>query len=496
MGNVIMLVNVVEEEEARVAILEDKRLDEFYLERASGEKIVGNIYKAVVVGVTPSIEAAFLDFGYKRHGFLHVSDVKPSGKGNGRGRRRDIRKLLRLGDEVLIQVTKEGFGDKGPALTTYLSLPGRHLVLMPGSSLRGVSRRIEQDDERRRLRELIGQLSVPKDIGVIARTAGSGITKTALEHDLDYLLRLWKTIQQSAEAAHGPTLLIQESDHVIRVIRDVFHNDIRNIIIDSPEEYKKVRAFMREVMPRHVRKAKLYEGDEPLLHHYGIEAELESMHSRRVALPCGGSIVLEQTEALVAIDVNSGQFKGKPDAAESALKINLEAAEEIARQVRPRDLGGVVVMDFIDMEDMGYRTQVEKALKAALGQDKARIRLLKMSAFCIMQMTRQRRRPSLRQTAHVECPTCRGTGYVKSPETMALEMIRRVQVGLKRKNVAQVGVDVNPEVANYFNNVMRSRLSELESETSKRIVVHANPSLGPEEREITFLTNDGTKTSI
>jgi len=502
MSDVMMLVNVVEEEEARVAIVENGRLEEFYLERASGENIVGNIHKGVVVGITPSIEAAFVDFGHKRHGFLHVSDVRPpkgeegGDEAGGRRRRGNIKKLLRLGDEVLVQVTKEGIGDKGPALTTYLSLPGRYLVLMPGSALRGVSRRIEQEDERRRLREAVAHLSAPQDIGVIARTAGLGTSEAEMERDLDYLLRLWRTIQGRAEHAKGPALLYQESDHVIRVIRDVFRDDIRRILVDSPAVHEKISGFLREVMPRHVRKVKLYTEDEPLFHHYGVEAELEKINSRRVSLPCGGSIVLDQTEALVAIDVNSGQFKGKPDAEESALEIDLEAADEIARQVRLRDLGGVIVMDFIDMEDREHRIQVEKALKAALKRDKARIRVLRMSGFCIVQMTRQRRRPSFRQATYVECPTCGGSGHVKSPETMALEMIRNVQMGLNRKEVARVEVDVNPKVASYLNNNMRARLSGLEEEARKQVMVHANPNRRPDEEEITFLKDDGTHVKI
>ena len=500
MSNTIMLVNVVEEEEARIAIVEDNRLQELYVERASGENIVGNIHKGVVVNIIPSIEAAFVEFGYKKHGFLHVSDVRPkdgSRDGNGDNRRRhNINQLLRNGDEVLVQVTKEGFADKGPALTTYLSLPGRYLVLMPGSSLRGVSRRIEDEEERRRLREAIHGLDVPKGIGVIARTVGLGTSKGEMERDLDYLLRLWKTIEERAQRATEPSLLYQESDQVIRVIRDVFHDDIRRVVVDSQEVFEKVRGFLREVAPRHVRKVKLHEGEDPLFHHHGIETELEKMYSRRVGLPCGGSIVIDQTEALVAIDVNSGQFKGKPDAEESALKINLEAADEIARQMRLRDMGGQVVIDFIDMVDRERRTQVEKALKDALKRDRARIRVLRMSSFCIMQMTRQRRRPSFRQTMYVECPTCGGSGQVKSPETMALELIRKIQVGLKDEDVVRVEVAVHPTVSNYLNNAMRPRLSELEGEGRKQIAVHADPLRRPQEHEIVCLKADGARVSV
>ena len=498
MSEALMLVNVVEEEETRIAILEDDKLQEFNLERASRDHIVGNIYKAKVVNIAPSIEAAFVDFGYRKHGFLHASDVRPSvggHEGYGRGSR-DISKTLRSGDEVLVQVTKEGIGEKGPALTTYLSIPGRHLVLMPGMSLRGVSRRITEQAERDRLKKTLKELDIPADVGVITRTAGSGITKVELQRDLDYLLRLWNVIKHRAEHLKTPVMVYQESDHVIRVIRDAFSEDIRKVVVDSPKVYERVREFMREVMPHHVRKVKLYEESEPLFHHYGVEGELEKMHSRRVELPSGGSIVLQQTEALVAIDVNSSQYKGERDPEKAAYKINLEAAVEIARQLRLRDLGGVIVIDFIDMRDKERRTDVEKALWNSMKRDKARTRVLKMSPFCIVELTRQRRRVSLGQAAFVECPVCHGTGLVKSPETMALDMIRRLQVGLSRADVARVDLEVTPEVANYLNNVMRARLQELENETRKQIVVHANPDMGQDEHKIAFLKEGGAVVTV
>jgi len=506
MGEALMLVNVVEEEEARVAIVEEGRLEDFYLERASSDRIVGSVYKGRVVNVEPSIEAAFVEFGFERHGFLHASDVRPqvtrgveargTRRGNGPRGDKSIRGLLKPGDEILVQVTREGIGGKGPALTTYLSLPGRYLVLMPGMSLRGVSRRITDEAERRRLREILSTLQVPSDAGIIARTAGSGRDKMEFERDLDYLSRLWETIKRRAAESKAPALLYQESDQVIRVIRDAFTEDIRMILVDSPEAFHRVKEFLRQVMPHHVRKVKLYEGEEPLFHHYGVEKELEKMRSRRVELPSGASIVLEQTEALVAIDVNSGQFKGPRDAEEAAFRINMEAADEIARQIRLRDLGGVVVIDFIDMQDPQKRARVEKTLWNALSKDKARFRMLKMSPFCLVELTRQRRRKSLRQATYVECPTCRGTGYVRSTETIALGLIRTLRAGLQRPEVARVDVDAPTEVANYLNNVMRSRLRELETQTGKSVLVHANPARGPEDYEITFATADGAKVSV
>lgn len=499
MSESLMLINVVEEQEARVAIVEEGKLQEFYLERTGREHIVGSIYKGRVVNVEPSIEAAFIEFGYERHGFLHASDVKPAvarkngKKGGGEGRRgsRNIKKALRPGDEILIQVTKEGIGDKGPALTTYLSLPGRYMVLMPGMSLRGVSRRIEDDEERKRLRKIVKGLDAPKNAGMIARTAGEGRDKREFERDLDYLGRLWNTIQQRSKSCNTPSLIYQESDQIIRVIRDVFNEEIRNIYVDDADVFRRVKDFLREVMPHHVRKVKQYEGDAPMFHHFGVEEELEKMHRRTVDLPCGGSIVMEQTEALVAIDVNSGQFKGSKDAEQGAYRINKEAAREIARQVRLRDLGGLVVIDFIDMQDANHRKNVEKILHEDLARDKSRFRMLEMSPFCIVELTRQRRRRSLRQSTYVECPTCQGTGTIKSPETQALEIIRKLRIGLHNGAVAKADAQLQPEVANYLNNTMRIRLRELEEELKKEVRVHADPDRGPNENEIHFRRENG-----
>ncbi len=491
----LMLVNVVEQEEVRIALLEDSRLEQLFLERTSHEHIVGNIHKGIVVNIVPNIEAAFLEFGYKKHGFLHVSDILPSSVGK-KGRGGNIRSLLREGQELLVQVTKEGFGDKGPSLTTYLSLPGRYLVLMPGLSRRGVSRRIKEDKERDRLRQILGELDIPSDIGVIARTAGQGRSKTDLQRDLDYLKRLWHAISQRAERSKAPAMVYQESDPVTRVIRDVFTEDIRNIIVDSDEVFEKVQDFLRSVLPSHVRKVKRHDASDPLFHHYGVEEEIDRMHSRTVELPIGGSIVLEQTEALVAIDVNSGHYKGRGDAEETAFRINMEAAPEIARQIRLRDLGGVVAIDFIDMERADHRSKVEKRLWEALKRDRARLRMLKMSPFCIVEMTRQRQRQSLRTTTYEECPACHGTGLVKGRQTLALQVLRKIKAGLDGKDIARVEVRVATEAANYLNNEMRERVQELENSSNSDIQILADASAHPGEFIIRFLNAEGREVNV
>ncbi len=490
-----MLINVREQEEVRIAVLVDKKLEQLFLERTTHEHIVGNIHKGIVVNIVPNIEAAFIEFGYKKHGFLHVSDILPSAVGKS-GRGGNIRRLLREGDELLVQVTKEGIGDKGPSLTTYLSLPGRYLVLMPGLSRRGVSRRISSDEERSRLRQMLGRLEIPDKVGVIARTAGEGRSEQDLSRDLDYLLRLWKAISQRAERSNAPAMVYQESDPVTRVIRDVFSEDIRRVIVDSEEVYDKVREFLRVVLPRHVRKVKLHDSGEPLFHHYGVEEEIERMHSRTVKLASGGSIVLEHTEALVAIDVNSGTYKGRGDAEETAYRINLEAAKEIARQIRLRDMGGVLIIDFIDMERADRRKRVEETLWEALKADRSRLRMLKMSPFCIVEMTRQRQRQSLRQSTYEECPYCKGTGHIKSRETLALQILREVRAELERPELGRIEVSVSPEVSNYLNNTMRQRLDELEQSSHKRAVILADPSIGAGQYRIRVISSEGREMAL
>ncbi|MCD6415754.1 MAG: Rne/Rng family ribonuclease [Planctomycetes bacterium] len=486
----VMLINVVEEQEVRIAILEDGKLQDLYLERTDQQHIVGNIYKGVIVNVVPNLEAAFVEFGYQKHGFLHASDVLGA-RSNKSWRRNDIRKLLKERQEILVQVTKEGIGDKGPSLTTYLSLPGRYLVLMPGLVRRGVSRRIKSDEERARLRDVVKQLQIPDKMGVIARTAGEGRSKNDLQGDLDYLLRLWKAISQRAERSRTPATVYQESDPVTRVIRDVFSEDIRRVIVDSPDVYEKVQEFLRSVLPRHVRKVKLHDNAEPLFHHYGVEEEIIQIHNRTVQLKSGGSIVMEQTEALVAIDVNSGHYKGRGDAEETAFQINLDAAPEIARQIRLRDLGGVVIIDFIDMNKDSHRSKIERTLWKALKRDRARLRMLKMSPFCIVEMTRQRQKQSLRQSTFVECPHCNGTGYIKSRQTLALEVLRQIKAGLDASNLDTVEIIVPIEAANYLSNEMRGSLNELSESSGKHIEVKADPNLPAGHYEARFLNAEG-----
>ncbi|ODS33140.1 MAG: ribonuclease, partial [Candidatus Scalindua rubra] len=356
-----MLINVVEPEESRIAILEDGVLEELYIERFSREQIAGNIYKGQIVNIEPSIEAAFVSLGLSKNGFLHVSDVKSPHHNENRlngastnkpkENKSKIKSLLKPNQEILVQVTKEGIGDKGPSLTTHISIPGRFLVLMPESNLIGISRKIVDEAERKRLKKDIEELKPPPNLGLIVRTAGENQTKRELSRDFNYLQRLWKVIESKGKNGDIPSVIYQESDLVIRTIRDIFSTDIDEITIDSESVFKKIRHFLRLIMPSCVKKLRFYDEPEPLFHRYNIEKEIEKINKKEVRLTRGGSIVIEQTEALVAIDVNSGKYREESDPEKTAFKTNLKAAKEIARQVRLRDIGGVIIIDFIDMKE-------------------------------------------------------------------------------------------------------------------------------------------------
>ncbi len=532
-----MLINVAQPEECRIAIVEDGQLEELYVERSSQDNYVGNIYKGKIVNLEPSIQAAFVDFGVGRNGFLHISDVesqyfrqggydpdKPiqpdgtqnepepaeaaserGGGGNGRtstasrkvrpGARPRIKppiqEIFRRGDEVLVQVIKEGIGTKGPTLSTYISIPGRYLVLMPALGRIGVSRKIEDEDDRRRLRGILRELNPPKGVGFIVRTAGTDRSKQELSRDLAYLLRLWKVIVRRIKKVQGPVGIYEESDMIIRTIRDIFTEEVDTILIDEVGAYERAKEFLQIVMPRFVNRLQLYEGKEPLYHKYKLDEEISSINNRQVPLKGGGSLVIDQTEALVAIDVNSGSFRTDGSAEESAFKLNQIAAKEIARQLRLRDLGGVVVNDFIDMRRERYRRVVERTLRDAVKRDRARTKILRTSPFGLIEMTRQRIRPSLKRSVYKECPCCTGSGLVKSAESMAIEVIRKLIMHVQHEKVARVTVSVEEAVANYLNNRKRRELTNLEDEHSIEIIVLSHEDVSPEFLKIVSEDNSG-----
>ncbi len=528
-----MLINVAQPEECRIAIVEDGVLEELYIERTSQDNYVGNIYKGKVVNLEPSIQAAFIDFGVGRNGFLHISDVEPQyyrqggldpgkpiesaatahradvdvgddderngdesdGDDEGRRPRRNqrgpragarprikppIQDILRRGDEVLVQVIKEGIGTKGPTLSTYISIPGRYLVLMPALGRVGVSRKIEDDDVRRKLRDVMLELNPPKGLGFIVRTAGIDRTKRELSRDLAYLLRLWKVIVRRIKKHPAPIDIYEESDMIIRTIRDIFTSDVDSIFIDEPSAYERAKEFLQIVMPRYANRLHLYEGKEPLFHKYNLDREIAMIHQRKVPLKQGGSIVIDQTEALVAIDVNSGNFRADNSAEETAYQMNLLAAREIARQLRLRDLGGVVVNDFIDMRKEKHRRGVERALRDSVKRDRARTKILRTSPFGLIEMTRQRIRPSLKRSVYKDCPGCSGSGVVKTAESMAIEVVRLLISATQQADVAKITITVADEVATYLNNRKRRELARLEDENNISVQVFGDESVSPE----------------
>ncbi|GAC1464918.1 MAG: hypothetical protein NVSMB9_04030 [Isosphaeraceae bacterium] len=384
-----------------------------------------------------------------------------------------VQEIFRRGDEVLIQVIKESIGTKGPTLSTYISIPGRYLVLMPGLNRVGVSRKIADEGQRRKLRDIMNDLNPPKGLGFIVRTAGLERTKRELARDLAYLLRLWKVILRRIKKARAPAPIYQESDMITRTIRDIFTSEIDTIWIDEPQAFERAQEFLRVVMPRFVDRLKLYDERVPLFHKYGIEDEIAKIQRRRIDLPEGGSIVIDQTEALVAIDVNSGNFRVENDAERTAYEMNLRAAKEIARQLRLRDLGGVIVNDFIDMREERHRRGVEKALRDAIKRDRARTKVLRMSAFGLIEMTRQRIRPSLKRSVYEDCPNCTGAGVVKTVESMSIDVIRLLALASHREDIRRVNISVSAPVATHLNNRKRREVTRLESEFN--MTIHIRP---------------------
>jgi ribonuclease E len=503
-----MLINVSDADECRISILREGRLDELYIERASSASNVGNIYKGRITNVEPSIQAAFVEFGKPVHGFLHISDLHPRyfpgsdgepelvGRKTPRRNRPPIQNCLRRGQEVIVQVIKEGIGTKGPTLTTYISLPGRFLVMMPGMDELGVSRKIEDEELRRKLRDMLGQLSLPKDMGFIVRTAGVDRPKRDLQRDLNFLTRLWRKVEVRTKSEPAPAELYKESDLVIRTIRDVYDSSLRSIVVDNAAVAARVREFLAIASPRAQDIVKVYEDPEPMFHRYGIENEIEKLHSKYVPLACGGSLVIEQTEALVAIDVNSGRFRVPENAEETSYRVNLEAVDEIARQLRLRDLGGLIICDFIDMMQERHRRQIEKNLADALRRHKERAKILRISRFGILEMTRQRQRPSFAKSIFRECPRCGGSGRVKAVESVALDVMRQIRLASQREGVASIDVKLATAVANDILNRKRLQIADLERTTGQTIRISGEERLSVDDVLVSCTDRRGREVPI
>ena len=474
-----MLINATQKEELRVALVDGQRLFDLDIESPGHEQKKSNIYKGKITRVEPSLEAAFVDYGAERHGFLPLKEISreyfpEDYVFNGRP---NIKDIIQEGQEVIVQVSKEERGNKGAALTTFISLAGSYLVLMPNNPRAGgISRRIE-GDERLELKEALDCLDVPEDVGLIVRTAGVGKSPEELQWDLKVLLHHWEAIKKAAESRPAPFLIHQESDVIVRAIRDYLRRDIGEILIDNKKVFEKAKNHIRLVRPDFINRVRLYEGEVPLFSHYQIESQIESAFQREVRLPSGGSIVIDVTEALTAIDINSSRSTRGGDIEETALNTNLEAADEIARQLRLRDLGGLIVIDFIDMTPVRHQREVENRIREATRQDRARIQFARISRFGLLEMSRQRLSPSLSEASSHICPRCQGTGKVRDNESIALSILRLLEEEAIKENTAQVHTIVPVQIATYLLNEKRSAISSIEKRHDVQIVVVPSESM-------------------
>ncbi len=478
-----MLINAVHPEECRIAIIEGSQLAELEIESNVGKKAKGNVYRGRISRIEPSLQAAFIDIGTQRNGFLQINDVHPScyRANQGRSNRARIQDVLEPGQEIVVQVVKEERDMKGATLTTYLSLPGRYLVIMPGSDRGGISRKINDSDQRLRLRRLARELEMPNGIGMIIRTAGLDRSQSDLSRDLTIQLKLWESILTANQSAQAPCLIYKDNDLTTRVIRDYFTPDVREILIDDQKTFETVKEFVGQVMPRYRSRIRLYEEAQPIFTHHGIDQQVQDTFAREVKLKSGGAIVIEQLEALVAIDVNSGKATDSQNIEETAYKTNIEAADEVARQLRLRDLGGLVVIDFIDMLDKRHRSTVERRLQDALAPDKARIELGRLSQFGLLEMSRQRLRASLTSHSHIKCDHCVGSGHIKNPELVALEALRKIQAAVVMGHVAKVKARLSSLPAFFLLNNKRADISYLEAKHGVQILILPDGRLRPDE---------------
>lgn len=486
-----MLINATQPEERRLAIVDGQKLLDFETEIEGREQRKGNIYKAVVTRVEPSLEACFVDYGEDRHGFLPFKEISRSFFREGTDvKNATIKDAIKEGQELLVQVEKEERGNKGAALTTFVSLAGRYLVLMPNNPRGGgVSRRIEGED-REELKENLDQLEYPKGMSLIARTAGIGRSAAELQWDLNYMLKLWTAIDEAAKGGKGAYLIYQESSLVIRAIRDYFTADIGEILIDTDDLFEQAHQFMNHVMPDQGHRVKRYRDDAPLFSRFQIEHQIETAHSRTVNLPSGGAIVIDHTEALVSVDVNSARATRGGDIEETATRTNLEAADEIARQMRLRDLGGLIVVDFIDMEESKNRRDVEQRLRDALRSDRARVQFASISKFGLLEMSRQRLRPALSEGNHITCPRCNGTGHIRDTESSALQILRMVQEEAMKDNTAAVHVQVPVEVTSFLLNEKRTEITKIELKQRVTVLLVPNKHLETPNYKLERLRHD------
>src|ERR1700740_316825 len=487
-----MLVNATQEEELRVALVDGQKLFDLSIDLPSREQKKANVYKARIARIEPSLEACFVDYGAQRHGFLPLKEVsKEYFRQPAQGGRMNIRELLSEGEEVIVQVEKEERGNKGAALTTFISLAGRFLVLMPNNPRAGgVSRRIEGED-RDQMREVMSQLKIPDGMGAIIRTAGVGRSVEELQWDLDNLKVQWEQIEAAGKDRPAPFVVFRESDAVTRAMRDYLSDDIGELLVDSPAAFQKAQEYMQRFMPTEAqRRLKMYTDDIPLFTRFQIESQIESACAHKVQLPSGGSIVIDYTEALVSIDINSARATRGGDIETTATNTNLEAADEISRQLRIRDIGGLIVIDFIDMESPKNQRDVEDRLRDAVKMDRARIQIGRLSRFGLLEMSRQRLRPSLGEWSHIVCPRCVGIGSIRSVESMALSILRLIGEELRKDRTARVVAQVPVKLATYLFNVKRQWLRTLEAKSEEELIIVPNENIQTPEYSIKRVRDD------
>jgi len=484
-----MLINASDPEEYRIAIVEDGRLEEFYTDSSMKKQTRGNIYKGIVVNIEPGLQAAFVDYGAKRHGFIQINEIHPEYFHEDPPQRGwpDIRKALVRGQELLVQVTKEETGNKGAALTTFVSLAGRNVVLSPGRETIGVSRQIEDEKERQRLKSIIRDQPDREGLGFILRTVSQDRTKAEIIRDLNHLRRLWTDIRRQVPDLPSPSLVHKEHDLAIRTIRDYFTPQIKEILVDDPEVYNKARDYFKIVSPRYQKLVKQYKEKGPIFAKYQVEEQIQTIFSHEVRLKSGGSIVIDPTEALVSIDVNSGRATKEASLEKTAFKINKEAAEEVARQLRSRDLGGLIVVDFIDMRDKAHNREVEKIFKVELKKDKAKTDMGRLSKFGLLELSRQRLRPPIEAATYLTCEICGGRGVVRSSEATALAVIRSVTQKVSKGQIEKVQGTLHESVANYLLNRKRNELSALEERFNVLIHLKGRSGIPPDQIELEFI---------
>ncbi len=483
MGNKI-LINAIDPEESRIAKVQDNKLEEFHIESSAREITHGNIYKGTIIRIEPALQAVFVDYGAERNGFLQKNEIHPDYFQDTASPDQPIQHLVKRGQELLVQVTKDPVMKKGAMLTTYISLAGRFVVLMPGSENRGISRKIENEDERKAFKEILSKIDIPEGYGIIIRTAGKECTKTQILKDLRYLMRLWKTIKGNVVNDPAPVLLHKEQNFVLRSLRDYFTPDVDEILIDDAAIYRETRDFVNIISPKQSKAVKQYKGDKPIFSKYQLEQQIASIYESKVNLKSGGSIVIEQTEALVSIDVNSGKATQQKSIEETAFQTNIEAAEEAARQLRLRDLGGIIVIDFIDLKDSKHKAALEKALRGYVKSDKAKTKIGKLSQFGLIEMSRQRIRPSIEYGGYILCEHCGGKGTRPSVETLGIRFLRKLHLETSREDITAVKCVVPDEVAHYLLNRKRKEIAELELRRNIGISITPDSRMLPEDSQI------------